>query len=43
MKPPSDCEQGVIEVRVCQRSTGRHAMVEFSLDPRAVGPGCFVV
>jgi hypothetical protein len=31
------------EVHVEQRSTGKEAIVEFSLDARAAGPGCFVV
>lgn len=43
IRPPSDCGSGSIEVHVTQRSTGRTAIVEFSLDPRAAGPGCFVV
>jgi hypothetical protein len=43
VKPPCDCERGVVEVRVRQRSTGKQAVVEFSLDPKAAGPGCFVV
>ncbi len=43
LRPPADCERGVVEVHVRQRSTGQQAIVEFSLDPEAAGPGCFVV
>lgn len=43
IRPPSDCGSGNVDVRVTQRSTGRTAVVEFSLDPQAAGPGCFVV
>ena len=32
-----------VEVHVTQRSTRKTAVVEFSFDPRAVGPGCYVV
>jgi hypothetical protein len=41
--PPRDCKAGTIEVHVTQRSSGREAIVEFSLDPMAAGPGCYVV
>ncbi len=41
--PPSDCQEGQLDVHVRQRSSGRTAVVEFSLDPKAAGPGCFVV
>jgi hypothetical protein len=41
--PPLDCERGTAEVHVEQRSSGRTAVVEFSLDPTAAGPGCYVV
>jgi hypothetical protein len=41
--PPSDCQAGSVEVHVEQRSTGQTAVVEFSLDPIADGPGCYVV
>jgi hypothetical protein len=43
LEPPADCRQGSVEVHVEQRSTGQTAVVEFSFDPRAAGPGCFVV
>jgi hypothetical protein len=41
--PPARCRQGTVEVHVEQRSTGRLAVVEFSLDAAAAGPGCYVV
>ena len=41
--PPRVCRRGTVEVNVEQRSSGKTAVVEFSLDPDAAGPGCFVV
>jgi hypothetical protein len=41
--PPADATIGEIEVHVEQQSTGKKAIVEFSLDAHAAGPGCFVV
>lgn len=41
--PPEGCRQGNLEVHVTQRSTGKTAIVEFSLDPTAAGPGCYTV
>jgi len=43
MRPPNNCSAGVVEVAVTQRSSGRTAVVEFSLDPTAAGRGCYVV
>ncbi|HVS36532.1 MAG TPA: hypothetical protein VMS17_13290 [Gemmataceae bacterium] len=43
LEPPADCGAGAVAVHVTQRSTGKEAVVEFSLDPTAAGPGCFVV
>ena len=43
LRLPSSCEEGTLVVRVRQRSTGRDAKVEFSLDARAAGPGCFTI
>jgi hypothetical protein len=40
---PAACGAGNVEVHVRQRSTGRHAVVEFSLDPEAAGRGCYAV
>jgi hypothetical protein len=42
MVPPSGCAARTVEVRVQQRSSGKVAVVEFGLDPSAVGPGCFL-
>jgi hypothetical protein len=43
IRPPANCDRGAVEVHVKQRSTGETAIVEFSLDPAADGPGCYVV
>jgi hypothetical protein len=43
LRPPQSCQGGSVEVHVTQRSTDATAVVEFSLDPNAAGPGCFVV
>jgi hypothetical protein len=43
LSPPKGCGNGTVEVHVEQRSTGHSAVVEFSLDPNAAGPGCYVV
>jgi hypothetical protein len=43
LQPPRDCRAGTVEVHVTQRSSGHTAVVEFSLDAQAAGPGCFVV
>jgi hypothetical protein len=43
LQPPQGCGRGAVEVQVTQRSTGQVAVVEFSLDPKAAGPGCYVV
>jgi hypothetical protein len=43
MRPPKNCAAGTVEVTVAQRSSGRTAVVEFSLDPAAAGRGCYVV
>jgi hypothetical protein len=41
--PPKECSEDEAEVHVTQRSTGEVAIVEFSLDPNAAGPGCYTV
>jgi hypothetical protein len=41
--PPPECRAGSVEVHVDQQSSGQTAVVEFSLDPAAAGPGCYVV
>jgi hypothetical protein len=43
LRIPSNCEAAAVEVHVAQKSTGREAVVEFSLDPRAAGRGCYTV
>jgi hypothetical protein len=43
LAPPAKCGAGDVEVHVTQRSSGATAVVEFSCDPRAAGPGCYVV
>jgi hypothetical protein len=43
LRPPADCGTGSVEVRVTQRSTGKVAVVEFSLSPDAAGAGCYAV
>ena len=43
ISPPHVCEQGSVEVHVRQRSTGKDAIVEFSLDANAAGAGCYTV
>src|SRR5262245_8682132 len=41
--PPANCAAGSVNIHVCQRSTNRDAIVEFSLDPNAAGAGCYAV
>jgi hypothetical protein len=43
LQPPRGCPAGAVEVHVEQRSTGQQAVVEFSLDPAAAGPGCYTL
>lgn len=43
VEPPHDAQTGVVNVHVEQRSTRREAVVEFTLDANAAGPGCYVV
>jgi hypothetical protein len=43
LRPPAQCRQAEIEVHVCQESTQRSALVEFTFDARAAGSGCYVV
>jgi hypothetical protein len=43
LRPPKDAGAGAFAVHVTQRSTGQEAVVEFSLDPAAAGPGCYTV
>ena len=41
-RPTAGSRLGRIDVEVTQRSTGHQAVVEFTLDAEAAGPGCFV-
>jgi hypothetical protein len=43
IRPPVDCDRGEVQVCVTRQSTGEQALVEFSLDASAEGPGCFVM
>ncbi|HRX78800.1 MAG TPA: hypothetical protein P5307_07035 [Pirellulaceae bacterium] len=43
IQPPEHCGAGEIQVHVRQRSTDREAIVEFTLDPNAIGAGCYAV
>jgi hypothetical protein len=43
LRVPPKCSAETIEVCVAQKSTGRNAVVEFSLDPRAAGRGCYSI
>ncbi len=43
MKLPETCHEGSLMVHVAQRSSGKNATVEFSLDADAAGPGCFTL
>jgi hypothetical protein len=40
-QPPADCKTGSLEVHVTRRSCGKTAVVEFSMDSAAKGPGCY--
>jgi len=42
-QPPADCSAGNLQVQVLQRSTQKEAIVEFDLDPKAQGPGCYML
>jgi hypothetical protein len=43
LRVPRPCETATVTVHVTQKSTQRTAVVEFSLDPRAAGRGCYTV
>jgi len=43
LQPPASCREANVEVHVTQHSTQKTAVVEFSFDPQARGPGCYVV
>ena len=42
-RPPQGCERGSAEVHVQELPSGREAVVEFSLDANAAGPGCYTI
>ncbi|HEX4611091.1 MAG TPA: hypothetical protein VH092_23070, partial [Urbifossiella sp.] len=43
VNPPAKAREGVVNVHVRQESSGREAVVEFTLDASARGPGCYKV
>jgi hypothetical protein len=43
VQPPAGATAGAVNVHVRQRSTDREAVVEFTMDTRAAGPGCFTL
>jgi hypothetical protein len=43
LRPPVDAERGEVQVHVERQSDGAEAVVEFSLDARAAGAGCYTV
>jgi len=43
VSPPRGCGQGELGVLVTEQSSNRTAVVEFSMDPDAAGPGCFTI
>jgi hypothetical protein len=43
LRPPANCREVNVDVHVTQLSTQKSAVVEFSFDATAAGPGCYVV
>jgi hypothetical protein len=43
LRPPARAVEANVEIHVTQFSTQQTAVVEFSLDAQAAGPGCYVV
>lgn len=43
MHPPKDAERGDVSVHVTRQSDGMEAVVEFCLDSRAAGAGCYKI
>jgi hypothetical protein len=43
LRVPEKCEAASVAVQVTQKSTRRKAVVEFNLDPKAAGRGCYSV
>jgi hypothetical protein len=43
MRPPKGAERGAVSIHVTRQTDGKEAVVEFSLDSRAAGAGCYKV
>ncbi len=43
LQPPADAQRGSLELHFQRRPQGDSAVVEFDLDARAAGPGCYAV
>jgi hypothetical protein len=43
LRPPKDAGRGEVSVHVTRQSDGSEAVVEFSLDSRAAGAGCYKI
>jgi hypothetical protein len=43
LRPPAKCREANVDVHIAQLSTQKSAVVEFSFDATAAGPGCYVV
>ncbi len=43
LRPPQGAERGAVSVHVTRQSDGKEAVVEFNLDSRAAGAGCYTV
>jgi len=41
--PPEHAIEGAVDVEVCEQSTGREALVDFTLDATGREGGCHVV
>jgi hypothetical protein len=41
LRPPADAERGDVSIHVTRQSDGKEAVVEFSLDSRVAGAGCY--
>jgi len=43
LRPPKDAELGDVSIHVTRQSDSKEAVVEFSLDSRAAGAGCYKI
>jgi hypothetical protein len=43
LRPPHDAERGDVAIHITRQSDGKEAVVEFSLDCRAAGAGCYKI